>query len=49
MLLVCRFLRAGVSGGAERAQLVADIEGKEKVCVVCVLAHAGWLPGPSPA
>ena len=29
--VVCRFLKAGVSGGAERAQLVAEIETKEGV------------------
>lgn len=29
--VVCRFLKAGVSGGAERAQLVAEIEAKEGV------------------
>lgn len=27
----CRFLKAGASGSAERAQIVAEIEAKEEV------------------
>lgn len=33
--MACRFLKAGVSGGAERAQLVAEIEAKQGVGAPC--------------
>ena len=41
--MACRFLKAGVSGGAERAQLVAEIEAKQEVGAPCVYMLARLL------
>jgi hypothetical protein len=41
--MACRFLKAGVSGGAERAQLVAEIEAKQGVGAPCVCMLANSL------
>ncbi len=42
--MVCRFLKAGVSGGAERAQLVAEIEAKEGVGAPCICRLLASVP-----